>query len=536
MKANLLKMALLWTTVILGARCAVADTCASSLADAGKRYQASPNSSLAQRELREKLTFEGNGACLVAAILQNPAYTESTFERSFALTKAAFQQQGSNNGSGGSTNVVSKGITANILSLASEYGALTESVSSQNITISGTLAGIPTLLERENILEPCTPTISFRSCIPNGTINTLSRFSYSVAFPANQASPQVSAVTPGSSASSQPTTFAANYQSISAVTAKAVIFRGASASPSEITKAITNLKNGDLDATAASAALDRLTTDFPESSLRGWIDGTPDGSGQLIGGQLPALKTAPNDEAVQAIWESWSQSLPEALCKGQPTTCKLKAEAASYADAYAKYLIDQNRFFEGLRKAAVLSVEYDANFPVSQPSNSTARVIAALPFGKSGVTLTANGAVSFYNGTPSTTVPGAQIFRDFQLAAETAYTFGSKTPSFLGQSTISAAYYYQDQTSPAILNVTPTQPVPGVTFTGLPTTATQVFAQRGVINLAQAKFNFIPGKGSINVPFSVTWSNRTELVTHSVWRTQIGISYDFDSLFSGIGK
>jgi hypothetical protein len=36
-----------------------------------------------------------------------------------------------------------------------------------------------------------------------------------------------------------------------------------------------------------------------------------------------------------------------------------------------------------------------------------------------------------------------------------------------------------------------------------------VFAQRGVVNLAQMKFNFIPGKGSNNIPLSVTWSNRT---------------------------
>jgi hypothetical protein len=54
-----------------------------------------------------------------------------------------------------------------------------------------------------------------------------------------------------------------------------------------------------------------------------------------------------------------------------------------------------------------------------------------------------------------------------------------------------------------------------------------VFAQRGVVNLAQMKFNFILGKGSNNIPLSVTWSNRTVLVTQPAWRGQVGISYDF---------
>jgi hypothetical protein len=176
---------------------------------------------------------------------------------------------------------------------------------------------------------------------------------------------------------------------------------------------------------------------------------------------------------------------------------------------------------------------YDANFPASQTSNSVIRLVATPSLKKLNVTL--NGAVSWYNGNPSTTVPGARVLRDYQFAGEISHTFGSASNSsttLLGQSTVSAAYYYQYQTAPSILNVSPTQPVSGVTFTNLPSTANQVFAQRGVINLVQGKFTFIPGKGGFNIPIAVTWSNRNELVTQPIWRTQIGISYDLDSLFS----
>jgi len=73
--------------------------------------------------------------------------------------------------------------------------------------------------------------------------------------------------------------------------------------------------------------------------------------------------------------------------------------------------------------------------------------------------------------------------------------------------------------------------VTGVTFTGLPANATQVYAQKGDIDIAQLKFTYSPGSSSTKIPFGITWSNRTELVTHSLWGAQIGLSYDFDSLF-----
>jgi hypothetical protein len=208
------------------------------------------------------------------------------------------------------------------------------------------------------------------------------------------------------------------------------------------------------------------------------------------------------------------------------------SDTISVASSLNAYLASLNTFFEGLRGTPVLSMEYDYNTPASQPSNSTIRLIGQ--YSKSNWTGTLNAAGSFYNSTPSSAIPGAGRVRDFQVAAETTYNFGKgKTPNpVFGNSTVSLAYYYQDQTSPAILNVTPGQPVTGITFTGLPSTATQVYAARGVINIAQAKFTLNPANSGFNIPVSVTWSNRTELVTSPAWKGQIGISYDLDSLFS----
>ena len=498
-----------------------AETCLASLQASVQRVQSNqpdPQKTADENGLKGKLTFEENTPCLVGAILSNLGYPQNTVAR----IKAAFQQNGASVGSGGSTNVVSKGITANILSVASEYGALTETTSGQTVTLQGTLAGIPTFLESGNLLKPCTNTILAVHCIKDSTFNNLSRFSYTVAFAASQNSPQVSGSSSGSNSSSQPLTFNASYHSINSASAKVVLIQGASASPLEISKAITALTdNTTLSTNGVTTAQTALITDFG-TALQTWANR-----------EFSKLSTA-NAQEVEDEWKSWGAALEQSLCANNPN-CKLQQDAADYADAYTTYQQAQHKFFSNLRHAPVLSLEYDANLPVSQPSNSTIRLIGAISPTPS-LTFTLNAASSFYNGTPSASIPGAQILRDFQVAAETAYTLGSKTTNILGASTASLAYYYQDQTSPAILNVAPGQPVPGVTFTNLPANATQVFAQRGVINLAQAKFNFNPRKSSINIPFSVTWSNRTELVTQPAWRGQVGITYDFDSLFSALGK
>ncbi len=136
---------------------------------------------------------------------------------------------------------------------------------------------------------------------------------------------------------------------------------------------------------------------------------------------------------------------------------------------------------------------------------------------------------------PSSSIPDRAGSATFRSPRETSYDFSKrKKSSILGHSTASAAYYFQDQTSPAILNVTPGQPASGVTITGLPSTATQVYAQKGNIDIVQGKFTYSPGSSNITLPLAFTWSNRTELVANNpLWRAQVGISYSFDSLFGG---
>jgi len=204
----------------------------------------------------------------------------------------------------------------------------------------------------------------------------------------------------------------------------------------------------------------------------------------------------------------------------------------------------------------ILSFEYDYTTPQNQESNSTFKLIGSKGWfatkganaGGSGtntpgaprLTATVNVGASIYNGTPSSSVPGARIFRTFQAGAELDYiVLSSRLPGFLGKtigdSTAALAFYYQDQLSPSILKVTPGTPLTGITLVGLPSTATQIFTQPGPIRIGQFKYGLGTGK-NVKFPIAVTYASRTELITHHTWGAQFGVTYDFTSLFSGSGS
>jgi len=147
-------------------------------------------------------------------------------------------------------------------------------------------------------------------------------------------------------------------------------------------------------------------------------------------------------------------------------------------------------------------------------------------------TITANGTVDIYNGAPPSGVPSASHLRDIQAGAEIAYVWSptqGALRTIFGSIITAAAYSYQDQTSPAILTG------PALSdFTGLPSSTTSAYAQRGIIHLGQVRFGIgdLANK-NVSFPLAFTYSNRTELIVKPVWGLQFGVSYNFNSLLGG---
>src|ERR1700722_941938 len=511
--------------------------CVTKIKEAVKEYQQTHS----DHAIRQLLDFNSNQLCTTYLLLTSRQYIAAAdatkedassvlFQRLIQTAKSMSQQTGSSVGTGGSTNLTSKGVAAKFISLASEYGALTQSTSNLTTTAQGTLAGIPVLLLSNKIAEECsTRLLASTPCENHNVVSFLNRFSYSVSFDTSQNSQTLAGTaTSQGGTSAQPATFTANTHTINSVTGKWIAIQGHQFKQADITKALTEL-------TPDQAANVMAHTDFFQKkelslgrSFQYWQDTAVNTLDTIMGTDADGQKTL-------AAWQSLGTSLVETF--GIPEDMPAKQAASSdviqntlqLALAYETYLGQEEKLAASLVAPPVLTFEYDENRPASQPTNSVFRFISQQNLKQ--VTLTENGAISIYDSTPSSSIPGSSRLRDAQFAFEADHNF-SINSAIIGKIGMasSGAFYFQYQSSPAILNVNPSSPVTGVTITGLPSNATQVFAKKGDIAIGQLRLTI--GSGSnFKLPISVTYSNRTELVTKPTWGAQVGISYDFDSLF-----
>jgi hypothetical protein len=506
-------------------------------------------------KLRRFLSLAADPLCSTYLIVNSRQYhAASQYARSKALgnaldqlqrkveteivkgVKTMSQQTGSGPGTGGSTNLTAKGVAAKFLSVASEYGALTESTSGQTTTVNGTLAGVPVALMKKGIAEECSTKLLQVPCFKHDAVDYLGRISYSVSYDTSQSGQTISGTAVGSlSGTTQEVKTSGSSHSINAVSGKWVIIQGASSSK-DIQTALGNLAGKETAAQKASEAAAYLQGIELNNSQDRFSTFQMENAGRLA----KDMSDDPTGEKAVADWATMGTSLVELL--DPKLTADVEGENAANSDViknavqlaidYSAYLAMEEDAAIAVAKPAYLTFEYDENRPANQPANSVFRGIFQHKIGQQA-SITINGAISIYDSAPSSSIPGAGRLRDAQFAMEADEPFSLNT-AFTGKvgMTLSEAFYFQDQTSPAILNVNPGSPVNGVSFTGLPANATQIFAQKGNIGVGQIKVSI--GTGSnLKVPLSVTYSNRTELIVKPTWRAQIGVSYDLDSLFQG---
>ena len=421
----------------------------------------------------------------------------------------------------GSTSVVAQGPVAKILSVAAEYGALTQSVNGQVITVRGNLAGVPSALVKKDVFPYCVGDEARSGyCVEKSLIGMLKRFSFGVSFDPSRT--QTLTAEPGDSGGStddpQPVTFTGESHEISSASVRFELWNRRDASSAEFTRAWRE---------KVGAAMDQASADLLRAGE--FVEEVMDlpAHDPWFKVSVAAVRAAGTDRA--KIVKAFTSSL-EQLAVHASGTAGFQERVADALAAYSRFFLAQDELVESLATKSVLAFEYTNNRPALEPSTSNYRVIFDYPVSKD-TKLVANGAVTFYDSVPA----GQTIvsrYRDAQFGLQLDYGLGDA--SILGPAVLSLAGYFQYQHSPALLEVDPSAPIPGVGFIGLPENATTVFATTGNIWLFQGKLSLVPSGSSIKIPLSVTWSNKTELVDEPVWRGQIGLSYDLDRLFAAL--
>lgn len=459
-----------------------------------------------------------------------------------AAGESSNRQAGAPSSAAGSTSAVSQPF--DLLSLASEYGGITSSSNNGTFTIKSALDQLPRTIEERKPKDTCTPESgNWPKCFSSTALNILHQISVSTTFNTSTASKMVTATPVGAAqgTTQQITTTpkGSATPSFSGFTTKFTVINDKADGAGPWVKAVlaaTDLKKSGSDFAQTVEHLgDTLETDERYKNFRDWQACTYNA--------LNALKGS--SEKLPAAVAHYYGQLYIVLVVNDPPPCDKNygpvPEAAIPPDLSAAITAVENTLtnyqlrVDGLRKSIerpVLTLEYDYNQPQNQPTNSVFRLILSDNILKKKDdtniwTLTGNIAGSIYNSTPSSSIPGAGRVRDIQAAFEADYSLPSFKP--LGQTTLGGAYYFQYQSSPSILNVTPGQPISGITFVGLPSTATQVFTQKGNIDVAQIKWGLGTGK-KLRFPLAFSYSNRTELISKPDWRGQFGISYDFTAL------
>jgi len=497
-----------------------------------KKAANDPERETASNKLARLFNLHEQAGCVTYLILD--AYPDQTRADLFlGFASAAEKQAGSSSSTSGSTTLVSKNFTSRLLSVANEYGALTSSTSGQTTTISGSLDQLFSAVggvSKGAFTECAVATIPGVWCVRSGLLNFLGRASYSTSLDLSQPSTITGTAAGMSTTTAQGTsqqvtgTQGGNSFALSQFTAKFFIWAQKPAK-TDLLKAWTDSKD-----TPSDDAWQKLKN-IQDANDKG------DAWKKWLTDALPTLLTSSDPKEIQAQ----IKGLMSKLVAGATSEEALVQAALAYSASLASTAQAERTVYD---KAAwskpILTFEYDYNTPSNQPTNSTYRLV----FGKSlrnckaqdpsscppSWKMTANAAGSFYNSTPSTSIPGSRLLRDLQAGIE-----ADRDPQKLGSSSLTAAftaaYYFQDQTSPAILNVTPSSPISGISFTGLPSNATQVFTQKGKISVGQLKVTLASSSSGWSIPIAITGSNRTELITKSSIGAHIGISYDFDSLF-----
>lgn len=508
---------------------------------------------------------------------QRAAYV--TFLKNLELHRTD-KQAGSSTGTGGTTSLVSKGVTAQAISIAAEYGALTESVSSQVVTVQGSLNGLPSTLIRQGLVSYCpNGSNDDQSCVHQSLLGILRRISYGISFNTSTNSQAITGMATGSqTGTAQMVTFTPTGNQISSVTGRFVLWNArdatsstfqtrwtnaltasattqsktdASPTPSTSTGAASKASPSTTATTTTATASPTLLNSAGATLMSALENLIPRANNDIYTDweerAMGALQAAtPTD--IASVWEQCGDQLVDLLegknsghkCgsdpkeiasneKAQFTDPNLADNAISFIQASSEYRFEEDEFVTAIADKPVLTLEYDYNQALSQIPTSTIRLIFDKGFGKNW-SVTANGAFAIYDSSPSSAIPGAGRLRDCQIGIEV----DRKLPalSFLGAATLAGTYYFQYQNSPSILNVSPSTPLPGIPITGLSGSATQVFATKGNLHIGQVKLMLGTGQSNVRFPVAFSYASRTDLLTKPEWRGQIGISYDLDSLFT----
>ncbi|RSL18008.1 hypothetical protein EDE15_3564 [Edaphobacter aggregans] len=437
-------------------------------------------------------------------------------------TKAAVPQAGANTSASGSTSLGAKPTTTDLISLAAESGAFTQTVNGTTLTARANMNGLRRYLSGDNFAATAQG--------PKTADKILQPFTLAATFNVAQ-SGSAAASTTGQATSTTPTDILSvlipsNNVSFSSLSVSRTINRRYNPTSTKFVSA-WNKAIGDKDTqTAITNASNQLYTDyqkaFPNSDK-------VNGDSKVVAARADWQHAAEQDEAEN----NFDKFVDDFIAYMTVYVAALKSNAgpnyeqnivAVGADLAKLKTLRDNILQQARGTFATLSYTYST--PTGKPATHDATAVFAYVWQKSGDQLTFNVAGSWFATIP----PGAKYgkVKDYQFTGEYDHPFGKDKSA--PRAIFSLAGYGQYQYTANVLNITVANVVPGTNIS-VPSNSQVFTSTPGWLSIAQTKLVFNIGKGA-SIPVAVKWSNKTDLLSDSDWKGQFGFSYDLSALNS----
>jgi hypothetical protein len=439
------------------------------------------------------VTNAGNFVGYVVAL--NPDAKNTMTVPFHAYEEQRMDKQVSESGSaGGTDSAVSRGSVPWLFGFALEHGAVTQSVENNNIVFRGNAANVASALKNKEYIQSYLKLHS-----ENALIRNMAALSFSVSFRASQ-SDQANNTLAG---------YSFHYDIYN--------HRDPRDRHWDSVWAIARSKMGASLPNASGALRDILENDFP-TEFGNWK--------RRAEATIRALSATPTENDTRTAIKSIADDLL-GIVSASPRVLTL---VAGVADAIATHEQIKHEAISAINHSPIVSFEY----------SNVQQTIADAP-----ITIS-TGSVS-----PPANIPNLSNFNlisGFYFVAQSQFTLNASTTIFNspvqgGKSGRVRDYRIAGQFDiplPDIANIGK----PTLSFAGLylhlleeplgqqVTVNNVAVSSTGGVGLFQAKLT-IPAKGSgVKIPISFTAANRTELIKERDVRGAIGVTFDFDSLFS----
>jgi hypothetical protein len=400
------------------------------------------------------------------------------------------KQVGGPSGSSGSTNLVTSGSVPRLLGFAVENGALSQTVSGTSITFRTNPAGLIQTL-RAHGLAPSEQDIATRN-----TLAVLKRFNVGITFDANRESDR---------------RFTGSYRQLESASVQVYLYNHRDPTHPGWQPLWEDFRK-TVSATGGTGTQLANAINTFGATLR-----TSSGYAELQAQARQDLNTAAPDRVAAFLMEYVQKASKLAVT----------SEAKNVTNLWTSYLREQRTLYDEVARSRILTLEYVlTRAPIQSvpnivsplqptealPDVSVLRLVFVRPFiGASDMTI--NASIGLFNQA----LPSMHgNIRDWQIGGKLDFPLPEITGMSKGQLTFSGLFMKLRQ---APLGVP-------VQING------QDVAEKGDIGLFQARVRFPLGDSGFNVPLSVTYASRTELLNESEVRGNIGLTFDLDKLFA----